>query len=127
MRIFIKLYWKTTLAAVLIFYLSVVKVSFGMAHLFSIFGWPHFDKFVHFMLYAMLSTTFCFDVVRSYGWNFLKNAGVAFLLPAVYGGLMELLQEYFFPPRTGDWFDFLADSIGALVAFIIFGVLFKKK
>ena len=39
--------------------------------------------------------------------------------PILYGGLMELLQEYYFPPRTGDWEDWIADIVGVLIAFFI--------
>jgi transcriptional regulator with XRE-family HTH domain len=40
---------------------------------------------------------------------------VAVILPIAYGGIIEVLQEHFFYPRTGDWMDWLADCIGAWV------------
>ena len=38
----------------------------------------------------------------------------------LYGGLIEIIQEYFTPNRSGDWFDFLADLFGILVALSLF-------
>lgn len=49
-----------------------------------------------------------------------KPFGIVLLIGAIYGGVIELLQEYFFPPRTGDWWDWLADCTGALLAVILF-------
>lgn len=49
----------------------------------------------------------------------------AFLLPVLYGGLIELVQHYYFPPRIGDWYDFLADLLGSLAALPI-ALIFKN-
>lgn len=41
------------------------------------------------------------------------------LLSLGYGGLIEIIQEYFSLNRTGDWFDFLADAFGIIIAICI--------
>lgn len=51
--------------------------------------------------------------------NRLKLITGAFILPVLYGGFIEILQHYFFFPRMGDWDDFLANILGALVALFI--------
>ena len=37
--------------------------------------------------------------------------------PLIYGILIEFLQEYFFPPRSAEILDVLADLFGSLVAY----------
>lgn len=37
---------------------------------------------------------------------------------SLYGGLVELMQAYLTTCRTGDWLDFAADSVGAVVAYL---------
>lgn len=46
---------------------------------------------------------------------------LAIVLPVIYGGLIELIQPYF-PPRTCEWGDWLADCIGATIGILIFGI-----
>jgi len=37
-----------------------------------------------------------------------------------YGGTLEIMQATVFSGRSGDWFDFVANSVGCLTAFLIF-------
>jgi VanZ family protein len=37
------------------------------------------------------------------------------VLPMVYGGIIEIAQERWFAPRSGEWMDWLADCIGVIV------------
>ena len=89
------------------------------------------DKVVHLLMYA----TFAFLCLWGYRKQFVSN-GLAYqkkaLLLAVvisifYGGLTEMLQEYLVPGRTGDWFDFLADSIGTLLGVYVFLLFYLQK
>lgn len=111
------LYIPTALIAGLIGFLSLLREP---SRHFSVLTFPHFDKVVHILMYLFLSAVFSFD---------LRRAGVvcrpAFLwaicLPAFYGGVLELLQEYYFPPRTGDWLDWGADLLGSFLG-VIFAI-----
>ena len=55
----------------------------------------------------------------------------AIAVPIIYGGLIEIIQSNYFPPREGDWFDFLADTLGSLttlpVALYFKAFLLKRK
>lgn len=76
------------------------------------------DKIVHFCMYLGLSGATAINYIhgeRGFVNNY-KLLIIAFLLPILYGGFIELLQHYYFPPRAGDWFDFLADALGSLAA-----------
>lgn len=76
------------------------------------------DKVVHFFMYLGLSgATGLFYVYDRKGKiNILKMLIGAIVIPVLYGGLIEIIQWKFYAPRTGDWYDFLADTLGALSA-----------
>ena len=64
----------------------------------------------------------------SNGKNFrIKTLVLAAIISIMYGGITEIMQEYLVPMRTGDWYDFLADTIGTLLGISIFSVFFRKK
>lgn len=109
MRRFFAAYWKTLLCAVGIACLSLASVSAPtVPHL------PQADKWAHALMYAVLAVAAFVD------WRprWPSKGAVAFLLllPPVYGGAMELLQEFCTVLRSGDWFDLLADTLGGWLA-----------
>ena len=85
------------------------------------------DKIVHFCMYLGLSGATSINFIHGYRGrvNFYRLLLIAFIFPILYGGLIELLQHYFFPPRSGDWFDFLADILGSLFA-LPFAIKYKN-
>lgn len=72
------------------------------------------DKVVHFIFYF----------VFVYFWTkSLKNKTLNFVLIILFLGVItgiaiEFLQENFTNHRTFDWYDILANSVGAVVSFI---------
>lgn len=111
MKRFLK-YLPTILAAGLIAYLSLLrepKFCLPEEYLF-----PHIDKLVHLLMYLFLAAVFALDLYRNL-YSFAVISALAFLLPTLYGGIIEILQEQFFYPRTGDWLDWTADLIGATI------------
>ena len=89
------------------------------------------DKVVHIAMYA----TFAFLCIWGYRKQYAANGKdyriraliLTTVISIAYGGVTELMQEYLVPTRTGDWFDFLADSVGTLAGITLFGVFFRKK
>ena len=55
---------------------------------------------------------------RKSGKKLLLTAFTAVVISSAYGGVLELVQP-FFPPRTCDLLDFIADTAGAIVGFVI--------
>jgi VanZ family protein len=51
------------------------------------------------------------------------------MLPALIGGALELIQNYCTTYRSGEWLDFVADSIGAAIvgAIVVIYVVCKRK
>jgi len=89
------------------------------------------DKVVHLCMYS----GFAFLCLWGYRKQFISNGVkykrkailLAIVISIAYGGLTELMQEYLVPTRTGDWVDFLADSIGTLLGVTIFYLFYRRK
>ncbi len=37
-----------------------------------------------------------------------------------YGGTLEVMQATIFSHRSGDWFDFIANTVGCTIGFLVF-------
>lgn len=83
------------------------------------------DKWAHFIMYGGLTAVVLFDK----NFQNLKNRMISLPLwtvgfPILYGGIMELLQAYCTNGnRSGDWLDFIANSLGALIVYAIVWLL----
>ena len=85
---------------------------------------PMMDKWTHFVMYGTLCTVMWWEYLRRHE---RKNAGklflLAFLAPIAMSGLIELAQAYLTNGnRSGDWLDFVANSIGVVLGNVI-GIL----
>ncbi len=85
---------------------------------------PNADKLVHMCMYFGLALTLTCDLYRSRVRRPVLLVW-AILLPVLYGGTIELIQP-FFPPRTAEWLDFMADFTGALLGFLAVDTVFLK-
>lgn len=79
------------------------------------------DKIVHMGIFAILVFLFMLPVSR--GPFTRKKKNTLFLLIAfaacAWGMGTELIQKFFIPTRFFDMMDFMADSIGALAAYLL--------
>lgn len=111
----IKYTWPPAIVAAIIFYLSCLIPTNDIPEVKLNLFIPT-DKIVHFIMYFGLS------LVASFNYIFDKNGKIiilklivfAVILPILYGGLIEIIQAEYFVDRSGDWYDFLADALGAL-------------
>ncbi|MES2267822.1 MAG: VanZ family protein [Bacteroidota bacterium] len=82
-----------------------------------------FDKMVHCVLFFVLSVLYCAGSIRK--WNTrsirIEIAVKNTIVLISFGALIEMLQMRFFPWRSGDWNDLLADAIGGCMG--VFGVI----
>jgi VanZ family protein len=120
----IRAYWKSVIICIGILYVSLVRDP-GI-HLPTFVG---ADKWVHLLMYALLGAVATYDSIRIQlsGWRLWL---VATLLPILFGGIIELVQEQWFAPRSGEWIDWLADCIGVIIgtiAILIINRLYHKK
>ncbi len=78
-----------------------------------------FDKFVHASIFFVLSALwFSFIISKQKISN--KYIIVVLIGCISYGGLLEIMQAKIFSQRSGDWFDFIANSFGCLLALFVF-------
>ena len=75
------------------------------------------DKWVHWLAFLVLTLALLWDS-KTAGLKSWKMWLVAVAIPVVYGGVIELLQEQFFYPRTGEWLDWLADGVGVCMGLV---------
>jgi hypothetical protein len=81
----------------------------------------NFDKLVHMCMYGGLCLVMWFEYLRAHrqlSWQ--KLFWLAFFAPIAMSGVIELLQEYCTDGRrSGDWWDFAANSTGVLLAALV--------
>jgi hypothetical protein len=87
-------------------------------------GWmsiSHFDKLVHAGLFGGIVFFFCLPFKKTTIAKEEKiNIFTRIMISAIVWGLTtELIQKYFIPGRQYDLMDWLADSIGAVIAFLV--------
>lgn len=87
------------------------------------FRWS--DKLVHLLMYFTLCGVIHIEYYRAHRSSSSRTASTsrlwlwALIAPAALGGLLELAQEYLTTNRTGDWFDFAANTLGCLLAALV--------
>jgi hypothetical protein len=93
--------------------------------------WDRFqpDKFVHMGMFGLL-------FVLLAGGSYYKGRHLALSKKLLYiyafsvaalGGLIELLQKWVFIGRSCDILDFLADTVGVILAFAFYKLVFEGK
>lgn len=120
---FFRFYGMTIVLSLLILYLSILRQVPDIPQI----QFEGLDKVVHFFMYFALAAVACYELYRQrYTFADAKMRFWGLYFPIIYGGLIELLQENFFPPRTGDWVDWLSDTLGALTAYFLAKKLLPK-
>ncbi|MGN1236671.1 MAG: hypothetical protein ACI4TS_04435, partial [Bacteroidaceae bacterium] len=67
------------------------------------------------------------DIRRSYRLGNVALITITLVIPTLLGGLIELLQAYCTGGRrSGDWFDWIADTLGVVIAYLM-GVTILKQ
>jgi VanZ family protein len=120
---FIRRYWKTALVTIAIFVISFInppeipeipKFSLGL------------DKLIHVLMYLALAAAAMLEYYVVYGKkNTLRYLLACGVFPAFIGIFTEVCQGTFFPTRSCDLDDFLADILGIIIAFLFSKVIFN--
>ncbi|HEX3007764.1 MAG TPA: VanZ family protein [Bacteroidales bacterium] len=117
---FLRFFWKTILWGTIVIMLSLMKQE-ALPHI-SMFEFPNFDKIVHFIMYFVFATLLIHDFLH-YSKIKLKHwqiIATSIIIVVGYGGFLEILQRIPSLHRSTDFFDFLANTSGAIVASITF-------
>ena len=105
-----------------LFILIICSVPFGEVGKSTLF-FPGFDKVTHCGLFFVLAVLISRGLLRKGGrglFSFATAAGALFTT-LIYGGLIEVLQRYFFTWRSGEWDDLFCDTVGACMG--VFAIL----
>ena len=112
MKMLLKKYWLSILVILVIFILCFMNPA----------PLPkppvrNFDKWVHTLLFLGLAGVIFFDNTSHLRFSISKLRIFlgSFLIPTAIGGLIEIMQTCLTRSRSGDWFDFLFDGIGAFL------------
>lgn len=114
---FIKEYPFSILVILAVAYLSLSRPPSMIIPLFR-----HWDKIAHFCMYGGLSGVIWIEFLFQHRKKKAKTIHAILgpvLCPVLFGGLMELCQQYFTNYRSGDWMDFLANMAGVIIATLI--------
>lgn len=114
---YFKYIWLPAIIAIIIFYLCCIMTSNDIPDV----EWEFFietDKIIHFLMYFGLSAVASFNYIYIKKGHIIILKLIAFtiLVPILYGGLIEIIQSEYCIGRTGDWFDFGADTLGSLAS-----------
>lgn len=107
-----------------VLYLTLAPRPFGSVRI------PLFegaDKVVHFMMFFAMAFAYHFDFRR--GKKPVDEArlmGWIFVSLSAFGGLIELAQWKMRMGRSGDWYDLLADIVGAVYGIILAWLISAK-
>jgi VanZ family protein len=93
----------------------------------------NFDKLVHTCMYGGLCLVMWFEYLRAHRtmcWR--KIFWLAIVAPIAMSGAIELMQAYCTTTRSGDWWDFAANSLGVFLAacvgyFVLRPLVWRRK
>lgn len=121
---FLKNYWKSILATLIILVLSFARFS----EIKDIPKVDYLDKIIHFLMYSVLTFVVMLDNFhdvqnRNKRWLFLL---LCLFFPFMLGIVTEVLQPLFLNGRYSDVYDSLSNAIGVLAGWGIFTLIKLK-
>lgn len=124
-----KTHWMSIPLCLVIFYLCFMNTQ-SLPKV----GISNFDKFVHTVMFLTVSLVVFFENTR-YFKNKIPVSKIiyySFFFPVIYGGLIEIGQEYFgidhlaLISRSGDWWDFVFNVVGAFAGLMVCLLINKR-
>jgi len=111
-------YYKTLAVAALIIFLSTYpfKPETGNGFL----DIPQLDKGIHFFFYFLFSLVLLTELSVKTKTPRKYKIFTVFVVSFLLGVLMELIQHYFIPERSGSRFDVLANTVGCVFGIFLF-------
>lgn len=87
------------------------------------------DKILHILIYcgSALLLTLGFTKFRWSAKLRLVHQGLILAICISYGGAIELVQHWLVPGRHGEWGDFWANSLGALLVVFLARLIFGTR
>lgn len=87
------------------------------------------DKLVHVFMFAILVILLLRGFARDSKAVFLKEHALLIALNTgiLLGVATELMQKYYIPGRTGSIYDFIANTAGCFVGWLVFATWIRKR
>jgi VanZ family protein len=87
------------------------------------------DKIIHLILFAAFVFLLLQSILKQYGYGFLRFYGIiiALITGIGFGALTEYLQYSININRSGNIYDFIANTLGCLIGLALFLILRRKK
>lgn len=87
------------------------------------------DKLVHFGMFFTLSAVSLIDYYRMHSGTPSKIRWIfwGFVIPVIYGGVIELMQKYLFASRSAEFADWIADILGSLIATVVIVIFYSRQ
>lgn len=119
-------YYRSLIIFLLILIASTIPAS--EVQKVSFLNLPNLDKLVHLGMYFSFSFVLIYDTFKSRtNLSTFKIYLISAITGLIYGGLLEIAQTTLTKSRSGDFFDFLFNSIGILMAILLWIVIKKTK
>jgi len=123
---FVISYYKSLLVFLLILFASIIPADEVTD--VSWLSFPNLDKLIHLGMYFTFTLVLIFDISKSKpSYSNQKIYLFSGFLAFFYGGILEFGQFAFTDSRSGDFFDFLFNTAGALLAILLWLILKKTK
>ncbi len=113
-------YWKSSVWTIIIILATTLPSSSIPKN--SLLQIPHFDKLVHFTLFFVLALFILSERNSLRLQGQLTNRAITFALSIsiAYGLIIELLQYFLLPTRSGSLYDFMANVLGGIMAVVLY-------
>jgi len=88
-------------------------------------AFPNFDKFVHLMMYFVMSIAVILETIKIKSESvkaIFKTFLTAIIVTAIFGGMIEIIQSGMTDYRSGDMTDWLFDIGGSVLACLTIGL-----
>lgn len=102
-----------------VLYIIVMYLSFFTPPKVDLGDVRFIDKWTHIVMYAGTCGVTWIEYLRNHNYSLqkVKLFLLAWLLPVVFSGIIELMQEYCTGGRrSGDWIDLAANAVGVSLA-----------
>ena len=123
---FLLYYFRSLIIFLLILVASTIPAS--EVKKVSFLNFPNLDNIVHLGMYFCFSFVLVYDIFKSK--TKLSSAAI-YMISAItgliYGGLLEIAQTSLTKSRSGDILDFSFNSIGVILAILLWMILKKFK
>jgi VanZ family protein len=80
---------------------------------------PHLDKYLHFIMFAVLSFLFLLQKVKRKQKVTIREKIAVCLVIVCFGLIVEIIQECFILDRHFDWWDVVANTLGTIAGVLL--------